>query len=78
MSIIDYQEYKVISYENPSFKALIMAAMAKADTDNLRKLQEAFPDVWAEMLKRYNAPGGALDKQELDYVTRLQQEMQEA
>lgn len=77
MSIIDYQEYKSISSENPSFNALIMAVMAKADTNNLQKLQEAFPDVWTELEKRHNAPFGALDNQELKYGIKLYKETHE-
>ena len=43
-----------------SFYALIMAAMAKADNENLSKLQAAWPDVWDEVSARYNAPGGLM------------------
>jgi hypothetical protein len=44
-----------------NYYALIMAAMRNADTDNLRKLGEAFPEVWTELLKRYDAPSGLLE-----------------
>ena len=40
------------------FYALIMAAMRKADTANLLRLQGAFPEVWDELQERYNTPGG--------------------
>ncbi len=46
--------------DDPPFYALIMAAMTKADTDNLLKLQHAFPDVWVELQARYNAVRGIL------------------
>jgi hypothetical protein len=46
--------------DDPPFYALIMAAMTKADTDNLIKLQNAFPDVWVELQARYNAVRGIL------------------
>ena len=42
------------------FDALIAAAMRRADTDNLRALQLAFPEHWAELERRYHAPGGML------------------
>jgi hypothetical protein len=43
------------------FYSLIMAAMRQADTDNVRKLQQEWPNVWAELEARYHAPGGLLD-----------------
>lgn len=43
------------------FYALIMAAMRGADGVNLGKLRAAWPEVWAELDARYNAPGGMLD-----------------
>lgn len=45
---------------DPPFAALIMAAMRKADSDNLLRLQHAFPLIWQEFLKRYRAPDGVL------------------
>ena len=60
--IYDYQESQRIACEDYAFYALIMAAMRKADTDNLTKLQNAFPDVWSELVARYNAPGGMLNE----------------
>ena len=42
------------------FYALIMVAMKNADTDNQAKLQAAWPEVWAELEQRYNAPQGLL------------------
>jgi hypothetical protein len=32
----------------------------RADSSNQRKLAEVFPDTWAELQARYNAPGGKL------------------
>ena len=34
--------------------------MRRADTDNLRVLKIAFPDVWDELDARYNAPRAEL------------------
>ena len=61
MSLYDYQASKQIAQEGLSFYALIMAAMRRADTDNAHRLRVAFPDTWAELEARYNAPGGLLE-----------------
>jgi hypothetical protein len=58
MSLYDYRESQGI---HGSFYALIMAAMRKADTNNLRLLKAAFPEVWDELSKRYNARGGMIE-----------------
>ncbi len=42
------------------FDALVMAAMLRADTDNLRLLSTAFPTLAAEVRARYDAPSGTL------------------
>lgn len=60
MSWHEYQTSKLISAEDYPFYALIMAAMRKADGDNLVKLCRSWPEVWAELDARYNAPGGLL------------------
>lgn len=52
------------------FYTLIMAAARVADTDNLGRLMSVFPIVVNELRVRYNAPGGALTPEELDYLTR--------
>lgn len=76
MSIIDYQESETIS-QGLSFRAMIMAAMRKADSNNLTKLQEAFPDILEELRARYNAPGGALNEQEMEFVMRRYEKEEE-
>jgi len=58
--ILDYRASIRIASEDPSFRALIMAAMRKADTSNTEKLKNAFPEIWAELRARYDAPGGFL------------------
>ena len=63
-----YQEYKAsqrlellaLELDANAFFSLLMAAMRSADTDNLDKLQAAFPRVHTELVDRYNAPGGEL------------------
>jgi hypothetical protein len=59
MSLYDYEASRRLPTDTP-FYALIMAAMRRADTANLALLREAWPDVWAELDARYNAPGGVL------------------
>jgi hypothetical protein len=60
MSLYDYEQSRKLSATDQPFYALIMAAMRRADTDNLTRLQSAFPEVWRELQARYNAPGGML------------------
>lgn len=61
MSRYDYEVSKQISQDDPPFAALIMAAMRKADTANAERLAQAFPAIYVELRKRYNAPGGYLE-----------------
>ena len=60
MSLHGYHVSKKIVANDPPFYALIMAAMWKADTDNLERLRTAWPNVWVELQGRYNAPMGVL------------------
>jgi TorA maturation chaperone TorD len=74
MSLNDYQESQQIGvWEDWTFYALIMAAMRKADDENLAKLESVFPETLAELRARYNAPGGALNEAEREFVERQQQ-----
>jgi len=60
MSLYDYKTSLEISKEEPPFAALIMAAGRKADSNNLEKLYDAFPEIVNELRLRYEAPGGIL------------------
>ena len=60
MSRFDYEWSKRAMVDDPPFFGLIMAAMRKADTDNLARLVRLYPGVWAELQSRYHAPGGIL------------------
>lgn len=60
MSIYDYRRGQAIAMQDEPFYALIQAAMRQADTDNHERLRLAFPDVHAELERRYWAPGGFL------------------
>lgn len=64
MSRYDYEVSRDLDAHDLPFYALIMAAMRKADTDNLDKLQAAFPETWRELDARYHAPGGLLPHDE--------------
>lgn len=50
-----YQDARVLNSQH-SFIALLMAAMKHADDANLAKLKEAFPDVYAEIVRRETGP----------------------
>jgi hypothetical protein len=60
MSLHSYQVSLEICKEDPPFSALIMAAMRRADSDNIIKLQLAFPDIWSELDERYWTQGGLI------------------
>jgi len=61
---MSYHEYKRSQEMNGMdfpFYGLIMAAMRQADSFNLIKLQQSFPETWNELQNRHNAPGGKLE-----------------
>lgn len=64
MSLYDYQVSLELSKIHPSFDALIMAAMRKADTNNIALLKSSFPEIWDELFERYHAPGGIIAGEE--------------
>jgi len=63
-----FQSIRIVSGDElggePDFYSIIMAAMRRADSDNLEKLQSAFPRQAEELQVRYNAPGGYVSKDE--------------
>jgi len=61
VSLYDYTVSKTLHDQDTPFYALIMAAMRRADSQNLSLLQAVFPDTWIELQARYNAPGGAME-----------------
>ena len=61
MSRHEYEVSRELDGQGWSFYALLMAAMRQADGENEAKLREAFPDTWAELQTRYDAPGGLLE-----------------
>jgi len=60
MSLYDYHLSSRLGIQDYPFYALVMAAMRQADTTNLAKLRDAFPNTWDELDARYHAPGGVL------------------
>lgn len=64
MSLFDYRAAVALWKSDPPFYALIMAAMYRADSDNIVTLRAAFPETWAELDARYHAPGGVLKGEE--------------
>ena len=61
MSLYDFDKAIQLTHIDTPFYSLIMAAVLRADTQNLEKLTEAFPDIVEETKKRYHAPGGVLE-----------------
>lgn len=60
MSLYAYKESQELAATDWGFDSLIMAAMRKADSENIELLKDAFPEIWQELRARYNAPGGFL------------------
>lgn len=60
MSLYDYRVSQQLEAADAPFYALVMAAMKRADHDNLELLKRAWPNVWRELEQRYHAPGGRL------------------
>lgn len=60
MSLHEYQASLELKKLDPPFYALIMHAMREADSINIEKLRDAFPETWIELRARYDAPGGIL------------------
>jgi len=61
VSSYDFSIAEQIHRNDPPFKALIMAAILKADEVNKRLLKVAFPDLTEEVWLRYNSPGGRIE-----------------
>lgn len=65
MSLYDYEKSREISKDDPPFASLIMSAMRRADTINTVKLENMFPEIFAELQMRYNSLGGLLEEERL-------------
>lgn len=53
-----YLASKEVERRDFPFYAIIVAAMKKADDDNLRALKHVFPGLFEQALERYNQPMG--------------------
>lgn len=73
MSILDYLESQTLSAQDHSFDAMLFAMIRKADNTNLEKIKNAWPEKYQEFLARYNAPGGALNWLEQEWLERFDQ-----
>lgn len=60
MSRHEYEVAKTLWLDDAPFYGLVMGAMLRADTINAARLRSAFPEIWAELQARYDAPGGIL------------------
>lgn len=60
MSLYDYQVSRVIDALDPTYEALIMAALRKADSLNALAIRTQWPAIAQECQARYDAPGGIL------------------
>lgn len=72
MNIIDYEIGLRLYHAGIPFHALLTALMLKADSQNVRKLTDAFPEEMDILTLRYDAPGGVL-KDELPTVSQQQE-----
>lgn len=74
----EYGEYAVSA--GWTIGALIQALMRKGDTENRMLLTDQFPDLYADLLARYDAPGGVLgsdlDPHELSLEERSLSDLQ--
>ena len=57
-------ELAALATDANAFYTLIMAAMRQAGSDEMQKLEQAFPQAAEELRTRYKAPGGFLNQQE--------------
>lgn len=60
MSLFDYRQSIDLSADDPTFAALVMALIRKADTFNRQLIDQCWPDISAEMEARYHAREGLL------------------
>ena len=66
-----YHQSRRLEREDPTFAALIFLAVKKADVENLKRLQTAFPELVEEMRRRYNAKLGVLPEDRIQDLDAL-------
>lgn len=75
---------KIETIPGVTFHGILFALISRADTDNLARLERAFPEVVREFKVRYYAPAGTLNIEEWleqygdDKTTPTDKEMLEA
>ena len=60
MTIWDYRSAQELVGKGYSFRALITAALMRADDNNVDKIRRAWPDIASEAAARYSVAGGLL------------------
>ena len=77
--VTHYSDYdKTLGIEGTvamTFAAIIMAAIRRADTDNLGKLVRAFPEIASDAFMRYFAPGGCISRKEWEEIHNNREEL---
>ena len=67
MGLHSYHYSRKLANLDPPFESLIFAAIRKADSVNMERLEASFPELVAEMKLRYNARLGVIPEDgELD------------
>ena len=64
MHIMDYWRSRRLKQEDFPFYAALAYLIQKADSNNLRKLLEVWPEEVEEIQMRYNTPAGAITEDE--------------
>ncbi len=77
MSLHSYHYSRKLLVKDPPFYALIMCAIAKADTENLKKITQLWPAVVLEYKERYSSPLGILPSDEVEDIESVKQRIQE-
>lgn len=68
MSLHGYHYSVKLANLDAPFESLIMAAMRKADSDNIVRLRASFLEIWTELRARYDAAFGVIPE---DCVTDM-------
>ena len=76
-SIVDWEQAIELRQRDTYFSALIMAAVLKADTTNLAKLRQGWPELVEETWYRYEAPGGMTPQEWEVYEARQAREREQ-
>ena len=66
---------RLLQREDPPFAGLIFAAIRKADSANLERLKQAFPELVDEYKRRHNAPLGALPEDRIESMEVLEEQV---